>query len=118
MAKEKPQRNRIYQVYELRDSIQSAIINLDLVQKQQGHLVELVMASKYSEELKQFTTELVAQSKEFDSKRLLLNERLEKVNYIIAIYEKKDAESELVTKVISKLLEALGLDKPEPEAKA
>ena len=42
-------------------------------------------------------------------------ERLEKANYLISLYEAKDEKSQFVSEIVTKMVEAMGLDvEPDP----
>lgn len=109
IKKESKPKNRMYQVYELRDNLIAAIDNMKDLVKNNGLLVESVMTSKNKEELTNFTKALVEDCKEYTNKIDIYTERLNITKGLIEMYEKKDEQSELVVKVITDLIEALGI---------
>lgn len=108
--------NRMYQVYELRDSLKDAIENVQKLITQQKHLVQIITSSKYKDEMKDFTKGVSADTKGYEAKIESYKERLEKANGLIELYEKRDQNSVLVVKVVTDLIEALniGCDEPAP----
>lgn len=109
IKKESKPKNRMYQVYELRDNLIAAIDNMKDLVKNNGLLVESVMNSKNKEELTNFTKALIEDCKEYTKKIDIYTERLDITKGLIEMYEKKDEQSELVVKVITDLIEALGI---------
>ena len=101
--------NRMYQLYELRDNLKEAINNVSGLLVQQNHLVEIISSSKYLDEMKDFIEGISSNNKGYEYKLSSYKERLEKVNYLIDLYEKNDKESVLTVKIITYLLEALNL---------
>lgn len=109
--------NRMYQLYELRDSLQDAIENISKLLVQQKHLVQIITSSKYDEEMKDFTKGITLDNKNYEAKLVSYEERLEKVKGIIELYEKRDTQSIFVVKIVTDLIEALnlGVDEDIPE---
>ena len=101
--------NRMYQLYELRDSLQDAIENVSALLVQQKHLVQIVTSSKYAEEMKDFTKGVTLDNKNYEAKLTSYRERLEKIKGIIELYERRDTQSIFVVKIVTDLIEALNL---------
>lgn len=110
--------NRMFQLYELRDSLKSAIENLNTIKTQQKHLVQIVTSSKYKEELADFAKGVTEDCKTYESKIKWFEERLEKLDWIIKAYEKRDEQSIFIVKLVTDLLEAMNLTSEEPSAQA
>lgn len=101
--------NRMYQLYELEDTIEHAIDSLKVVIDQQEKLAELVEKSEYKEEMSDFTKGTREQNKSYLKRIEDYNEKLCKIKWIIELYEKKDEQSEFVVKLVTNLIEALNL---------
>lgn len=106
--------NRMYQLYELKDNLTSAISNMESVIKQNGLLVESVINSKNKEALKDLIEGLVNDCKHYTEKIDEYKIRLSKLESLISIYEAKDEKSTFMVSIISTLIESFGLES-EPE---
>lgn len=111
-------KNRMYQLYELRDEIKKAIVNSTMVEDSQKKLVQVLIESKHDAEFQDFIKGMTQDWKQYDHDRLVLKERLEKVEKVISMYEKKDEKSEIVIEVVATVLEALGIAKAESKVDA
>lgn len=110
--------NRMYQLYELRDSLKEAVKNLTTVKTQQKHLVQIVTSSKYKEELGEFAKGVTEDCKGYENKIKSYEERLALADGLIKLYEARDEKSVLVAKVVTELLEAMNLIVDEPSVEA
>ena len=110
----KKEHNRMYQLYELKDNLTSAISNMETVIKQNGLLVESVINSKNKEELKDLIEGLVNDCKHYTEKIDEYKIRLSKLESLISMYEAKDEKSSFVVSIVSILIESFGLES-EPE---
>lgn len=110
--------NRMYQLYELRDSLENAIEKIKMVIRQQGYLIELIIPSKHHEELLDFTKGVTADCKNYEKTLKSYEERLEKVKHLIELYEKKDEQSEFLVKIVTEMIEALNIGVDEPTTNA
>lgn len=106
---EKKKHNRMYQLFELKDSLNDAITNLQEVIKSNGLLVETIINSKNKEALKELTTSLTNEVKQYVAKIDEYKDRLAKVEHLISLYTAKDENSQFVVEIVSELIEALGI---------
>lgn len=106
-------KSRMYQFYELRDEMKKAISNSETVEQSEKALVAVIISSPQAEGFKDFTKSLSENWPRYESERVQLRTRLKMVEEIIARYEKRDAESDLVSEIASLVLEALGATRPE-----
>ena len=107
------EKNRMYQLYELRDEIKKALINSKMVEDSERKLVKIIFESKEDKQFSDFIKSLTENWKEYDRNRLELTTRLKKLEEIISRYEDQTGESKLIAEVVSLTLEAIGATKPE-----
>ena len=103
-------KNRIYQIYELRDELKKALSNVELVEGQEKLLVSILIGSPHFKQFEDFVNGTKANWKEYESQKASINSRLKVVEHLISLHEKKD---EKVDEIVSLTLEALGAVKPE-----
>lgn len=108
-------KNRMYQLYELRDEIKKAILNSQAVEDSERSLVKIILEAKAEKEFQGFIKSLTENWKDYEHTRLVLNTRLQKIEKLIQMHEKQDDTAKLVDEVVSLTLEALGAVKPEKE---
>lgn len=108
--------NRIYQVYELRDSIRGAIENITKLVEHQRALVSCIKASpEYNDEtFKDFVEGIEHDANEHEGRLTGLRERLACCDLLVELHEKGGEEGAISDRAVTKLLEALKLDQPEP----
>ena len=111
------EKNRIYKIYELRDEMRKALNNLDFVEGQEKLLLSILSTNIHAPEFEEFIKATKTNWAEYDMQRANLNTRIEKCNKLIALYEKKDETSKIVSEVISLVLVGMGLDDPEKPKK-
>lgn len=105
-------KNRMYQLYELRDEFKKAITNSKLVEENEKALVRVILQSKEAESFKDFIKSLTSNWKDYEQQRTNLNTKLQKIDYLISLHEKNDEQSKFSDNVISLVLEILGADAP------
>ena len=79
-------KNRIYQLYELRDEIRKALINSKSVEDSERVLVAIINQSQEAEMFKDFTASISKNWPDYETQRTKLNTTLEKINYIISLH--------------------------------
>lgn len=109
------EKNRMYQLYELRDEIRKAITNSKVVEESERNLVSVILEAKKENEFASFIKSLTENWKDYEHSRLVLNTRLQKIEKLISMHEKQDDTSKLVDEIVSLTLESLGAVKPEKE---
>lgn len=108
-------KNRVYQLYELREEFKKAIANSQAVEDSERLLVKIIFETKYDQTFSEFIKSLTANWKQYEKQRANLNAKLEKINYLIQLHEE---QNEVSDNAVSLVLEILGADAPEKENKA
>jgi len=110
-------KNRIYQLYELRDEFKKAIANSKLVEDDEKALVKVILESKDAEKFTDFVKSITSRWKDYEQQRIKLNTKLQKIDYLIELHEKKNDESKFSDNIVSLMLEILGAEAPEKSKK-
>lgn len=106
-------KNRVYQIYELRDEIKSALKNIDGVESQEKLLVSILVGSPHHEAFKDFTKATQKNWENYANQRIDLNERLKRLEKIISLREDPKMDRKLIDEIVSLVLEGTGAVKAE-----
>ena len=109
------EKNRMYQLYELRDEMKKALSNLSAVEESERALADIIAKSEKAEEFEDFCKGLAHNWTGYAADRDTMSGRLAKIEGLIRLYEEKNESSELVASVVTALLEGIGATKDEPE---
>lgn len=101
-------KNRMYQLYELRDEIKKALENSASVEASEKLLSKILSESEHAEAFKDFVKGLSSNWDKYEENRKELSARLAKLDEIIEGYEKKDEMSAKIAEIVSLTLEAIG----------
>lgn len=113
---EKKPVNRIYQIYELRDSIKSAIDNINKLIASQELLLKSIEASPVkAKELDEFMKGIKGGISDYRAKLVSLKARYDKACSLTELHESNSARGAEADFVITLVIEAMGLDQPEPD---
>lgn len=102
------EKTRMYQLYELRDNLQEGIANYIALEKDERKLVDLIERSGEADTYKDFIKGLSDNWPKYTNQNKILQDRIDRLNEILSLYEKQDAVGKLVETIVTKLLEALG----------
>ena len=102
-------KSRIYKLYELRDELKSGINNITKVIDQQNTLCEIVEASDKKEAYTDFIKGIKSTNKTYANQIETFTNRLNVINGLLELYEKRDDKSELIDSIITATLFALGI---------
>lgn len=102
-------KSRIYKLYELRDELKSGINNITKVIDQQNTLCEIVEASDKKEAYTDFIKGIKSTNKTYANQIETFTNRLNVINGLLELYEKRDNKSELIDSIITATLFALGI---------
>lgn len=106
-------KNRVYQIYELRDEIKKALKNIDFVESQEKLLISIIIGSPQHESFKDFVKETKKNWENYETQRIDLNERLKRLEKIISLREDPKMDRKLIDEIVSLTLEGTGSAKPE-----
>ena len=113
---EKKHVNRIYQIYELRDSIKSAIDNINKLISSQELLVKSIEASPIkAKELDEFVKGIKNGISDYRVKLVTLEARYDKASVLTELHESNTAKGTEADEIVTLVIEAMGLDQPEPD---
>lgn len=102
-------KSRIYKLYELRDELKSGINNITKVIEQQNTLCEIVEASDKKDAYVDFIKGIKSTNKTYANQIETFTNRLNVINGLLELYEKRDDKSELIDSIITATLFALGI---------
>lgn len=102
-------KSRIYKLYELRDELKSGINNITKVIEQQNTLCEIVEASDKKDAYTDFIKGIKSTNKTYANQIETFTNRLNVINGLLELYEKRDDKSELIDSIITATLFALGI---------
>ena len=114
-------KSRIYKLYELRDELKSGINNITKVIEQQNTLCEIVEASDKKDQFTNFVEGMKSTNKNYKEQIETFTNRLNVINGLLELYEKRDEKSTFIDSIITATLFALGiadtnnLEKEEPK---
>ncbi len=106
-------KNRVYQIYELRDEIKKALKNIDFIESQEKLLVSILISSPQHESFKDFIKGTQKNWENYETQRIDLNERLKRLEKIISLREENKENRQLIDEIVSLTLEGTGSAKPE-----
>ena len=110
-------KNRIYQLYELRDEMRKAVLNSKLVEENEKALVSIILKSDKADEFKDFVNSISKNWPDYELQRNNMNTKIKKIDYIVSLHEKKDEQAKLVDNIVSLVLEILDAVAPEKSKK-
>lgn len=102
-------KSRIYKLYELRDELKSGINNITKVIEQQNTLCEIVEASDKKDAYVDFIKGIKSTNKTYSNQIEIFTNRLNVINGLLELYEKRDDKSEFIDSIITATLFALGI---------
>lgn len=102
-------KSRIYKLYELRDELKSGINNITKVIEQQNTLCEIIEASDKKDAYVDFIKGIKSTNKTYANQIETFTNRLNVINGLLELYEKRDDKSELIDSIITATLFALGI---------
>ena len=106
-------KNRMFQIYEMRDTVKDAIDNLKKLVKDDILLKQILEGSVYANNFKELTDGIIEEVADYNGKIIIYEERVNKLNTIIDLYEKNDEQSKFVVEIINNLIEGFGLSTEE-----
>ena len=114
-------KSRIYKLYELRDELRAGINNITKVIEQQNTLCEIVESSDKKDQFTNFVEGMKSTNKNYKEQIETFTNRLNVINGLLELYEKRDEKSTFIDSIITATLFALGiadtnnLEKEEPK---
>lgn len=110
--------NRMYQMYELKEDITKAIENCKNLLSVEEDFIKEINKIKNKERFDFIISDFIKDVEYQKNQVTVFTKRLDFINELLFDYEKKDENSEVISKSVSLLLESIGATAPIHEDNA